>query len=313
MSEGKMNRRMIETIVALLLVLATVWAFVNRGEIVFYWNLFQVDRAGKQFYAEYPHLARGVAYSPRFGMGLDVYSPAEGENHPVLIFIHGGGWDKYDRKLFTPVGQKFIERGIVVVIPDYTLYPEAGYEQMTQEMAAATAWTLENIDQYGGDPSRVVIAGHSAGGHLAGLVATDEVWLNFEGHTNQELCGFIGLSGVYDIPAQMVFERSTGGTAPVMTAVMGGEANFAAASPSRYVFPGTPQTLLIHGSLDDTVPFSISQEFQQKLDAAGIPNELIIYPTKGHTDFLFDGFSDPSAPILNDISDFVQGCFLDVG
>ncbi len=308
-----MNRRMIETIVALLLVLATVWAFVNRGEIVFYWNLFQVDRAGKQFYAEYPHLARGVAYSPRFGMGLDVYSPAEGENHPVLIFIHGGGWDKYDRKLFTPVGQKFIERGIVVVIPDYTLYPEAGYEQMTQEMAAATAWTLENIDQYGGDPSRVVIAGHSAGGHLAGLVATDEVWLNFEGHTNQELCGFIGLSGVYDIPAQMVFERSTGGTAPVMTAVMGGEANFAAASPSRYVFPGTPQTLLIHGSLDDTVPFSISQEFQQKLDAAGIPNELIIYPTKGHTDFLFDGFSDPSAPILNDISDFVQGCFLDVG
>jgi len=308
-----MNRRVVTSIGALLLVLAGVWAFVNRGEIVFYWNLFRVDRAGKQFYADYPHLARDVQFSPRFGMGLDVYSPAEGDNYPVLIFIHGGGWDKYDRKLFAPVGQKLIEKGIVVVIPDYTLYPNAGYAQMTQEMAAATAWTLENIAQYGGDPSRVVISGHSAGGQLAGLIATDEVWLNFEGHTNQELCGLIGLAGVYDIPEQMVFERSTGGTAPVMTAVMGSEANFVKASPTSYLFPGTPQTRLIHGALDTTVPLSISQTFQQKLEAAGIPNELIVYPDKGHTDFLFDGFSDPSAPILDDISDFVNGCFLDVG
>ena len=111
----------------------------------------------------------------------------------------------------------------------------------------------------------------------------------------------------------MIFERSKGGTAPVMTAVMGGEANFATASPSNYVFPGTPQTLLIHGSLDDTVPLSISEELQQKLEAAAISNVLIVYPDKGHTDFLFDGFSDPTAPILSDISDFAQGCFLDVG
>lgn len=308
-----MNRRVIETIAALVVLLATVWAFVNRGEIAFYWNLYQVDRAGKQFYADYPHLARDVAFSPQFDARLDVYSPAEGENHPVLIFIHGGGWDKYDRKLFAPVGQKLIERGIVVVIPDYTLHPNAGYAQMAQEMAAATAWTLENIDRYGGDPARVVISGHSAGAHLAGLIATDEVWLNFEGHTNQELCGLIGLAGVYDIPAQMVFERSKGGTAPVMTAVMGGEANFPAASPSSYVFSGMPQARLIHGSLDTTVPISISEEFQQKLETAGIPNELIVYPDKGHTDFLFDGFSDPTAPILSDISNFVQGCFVDVG
>jgi len=308
-----MNRRVIGSIAALLLVLAVVWAFVNRGEIAFYWNLFQVDRAGKEFYASYPHLARNIQYSPEFGMGLDVYSPAEGENHPVLIFIHGGGWDKYNRQLFAPVGQKLVERGIVVVIPDYTLHPEAGYEQMTQEMAAATAWTLENIDQYGGDPYRVVISGHSAGGHLAGLIAADEVWLNYEGHTNQELCGFIGLAGVFDVSAQMVFERSKGGTAPVMTAVMGGEANFAAASPSSYVFPTMPPTRLIHGAQDTTVPLSISQTFQQKLDAVGIPNELIIYPDKGHTDFLFNGFSEPAAPILTDISDFVQDCFVDVG
>lgn len=297
----------------LLLVLAGVWAVVNRGEISFYWNLFLVDRAGKQFYAEYPHLTRDVQYSPDFGMGLDVYSPAEGDNHPVLIFIHGGGWDKYDRKLFAPVGQKFVEQGIVVVIPDYTLHPDAGYEQMAREMAAATAWTLENIAQYGGDPYRVVISGHSAGGHLAGLVAADEVWLNYEGHTNEELCGLIGLAGVYDVNEQMAFERSNGNTAPVMTAVMGGEANFAAASPSSYVFPGTPVTRLIHGARDTTVPLSISESFQAALDAAGVANDLIVYPDKGHTDFLFDGFSDPAAPILNDISDFVQGCFGDVG
>lgn len=71
---------------------------------------------GQTIYASYPHLARDIQYSPAFGMGLDVYSPAEGENHPVLI-IDGGGWDKYDRKLFAPVGQKLVEQGIVVAIP----------------------------------------------------------------------------------------------------------------------------------------------------------------------------------------------------
>lgn len=308
-----MNRRVVVSIGAVVLVLAGVWSFVNWGEIVFYWRLFLVDRAGKAFYAEYPHLTRDVEFSEKYGVKLDVYSPAEGDNHPVLIFVHGGGWDKYDRLLFAPVGQKLIERGMVVVIPDYTLHPDAGYEQMAAEVAAATAWTLENIAEYGGDPDRVVISGHSAGGHLAGLVATDEVWLNYEGHTNEELCGLIGLAGVYDIPAQMAFERSNGNIAPVMTAVMGGEENFAAASPSSYIFPGTPQTRLIHGGQDDTVPLAISQLFQTKLEAAGIPNELIVYPRKGHTDFLFDGFSDPAAPILADITEFVQGCYRDVG
>jgi len=308
-----MKRRLIGSIGAFLLLILASWAFLNRGEIVFYWNLYQVNRAGKQFYAEYPHLARDVAFSPKFDVRLYVYSPAQGKDHPVLIFIHGGGWDKYDRKLFAPVGQKFVERGIVVVIPDYTLYPDAGYKQMAQEMAAATAWTLDNIDRYGGDPARVVISGHSAGGHLAGLIATDEVWLNYEGHTNQELCGLIGLAGVYDVPAQMVFEREKGGTAPVMTAVLGGEANFVAASPSSYVFPGMPRTRLIHGARDTTVPLSMSENFQMLLDGAGIPNDLIVYPDSGHTDLLFDGLFDPAAPILSDIGDFVQGCFVDVG
>lgn len=303
-----MIRGVIGVIGTLLLVLGSAWAFVNRGEIAFYWNLYQVDRAGKQFYDAYPHLARDVQFSARYDALLDVYSPAEGENHPVLIFIHGGGWDKYDRKLFAPVGQKLIERGIVVVIPDYTLYPDAGYQQMAGEMAAATAWTLENIGQYGGDPGRVVLSGHSAGGHLAGLLATDQAWLNDVGHTNEELCGLVGLAGIYDVPAQMVFERSTGGTAPVMTAVMGGEAHFVEASPSSYVFPGMPRTRLIHGALDTAVPYSISEAFQQKLAAAGVPSELILYPDNDHTDFLFDAFSDPTAPILSDIGDFVQGC-----
>lgn len=291
-----------------LLLLAGLALFLWRHEIGFYWRLLQVYRSGQSFYASHPRLERDIVFHPDFDVRLDVASPATGDGYPVLVFIHGGGWDSYQKELFAPAAEKLTAKGIVTVIPDYTLYPEAGYAQMTREMAAAVAWTLENIERYGGDPARVVVAGHSAGGHLAGLVALDERWLQAFGHSPADLCGWIGLSGVYDVNGQMAFERSTGGTAPVMTAVMGGEENFAAASPVTYASAAAPPTLLIHGGQDTTVPLSLSEELHAALSAAGAASELIVYPQKGHTDFLFDVLSDENAPALQDISRFAEQC-----
>ncbi len=287
---------------------ATVFAFLNREDLTFYWNLWNASRTGAQFYKSYDHIARDVAYHPGSDERLDVYSPATGDNHPVLIFVHGGGWDSYDKTLFTPVAIKLLPYDMVVVIPNYTLYPDAGYVEMTDQVAAAVSWTVENIADYGGDPTRIVLAGHSAGGHLAGLVTMDERWLAAYALDPGAICGFIGLSGVYDVNAQMAFERAKGSTAPVMTAVMGGEENFAAASPITYVEAQRPALRLIHGDADTTVPLSISREFAAALDAAGLANELIVYAGKGHTDFLFEAITDARAPLVADIVDFVESC-----
>lgn len=281
--------------------------FYFRQDIVYYWKLWRVNQIGATFYEEYEHLARDID----FGGGdvrLDVYSPPQGENHPVLLFVHGGGWDSYEKEFFAPVAMKLVPRDMVVVIPDYTLHPDAGFEEMTRETAAAVAWTLENITEYGGNPGSLVLSGHSAGGHLAGLVAFESRWLDEVGHDPQELCGFLGMSGVYDVPMQMAFERSHGREAPVMTAVMGGEANFEKASPTTYASKGAPPTLLVHGAQDETVPLAISERLHTIQKEADLESELEIYPEKGHTDFLLEALTDDQALILSSIDRLIDRC-----
>jgi acetyl esterase/lipase len=96
---------------------------------------------------------------------------------------------------------KLIPEGIVVVIPDHTLYPEARYEQMAREVAAAVSWTPESIENYGGNPRHIVLAGHSAGAHLTGLVLLAPRFLRAHGHSASEISGWVRMSGPYDIRA----------------------------------------------------------------------------------------------------------------
>ncbi|MFW5785915.1 MAG: alpha/beta hydrolase [bacterium] len=320
-------RPLVPAVGIVLLTLIGLSGCATVSDAGYYFNLWRASRAGDRFYRNYEPGERDVAFTEVSDVRLDVYSPVEGDGHPVLIFVHGGGWDKYDKQLFAPVAMQLVPRDMVVVIPDYTLYPDATYREMSREVAAAVAWTFDRIDAYGGDPDRIVLSGHSAGGHLSGLVAFDESWLAEHDRSPAELCGWVGLSGVYDVDAQMAFERAKGGEAPIMTAVMEGEDNFPAASPISYIRGGAaasegasgraaahgaeahpPVIRLIHGALDETVPLSMSEDFASTLEAAGLPVELTIYPESDHADFLFEGLTDDNAQVLLDLTETVRGC-----
>ena len=295
-------------IVVVALGVSVALALILSDTLAFYGRLFQAYRTSRRFYAEYPHLARDVAFDPQLGPRLDVYSPEAGDNHPVLVFVHGGSWKDYDKKLFAPVAMRLLPLGMVVVIPNYTLHPDADYEQMASEVAAAVSWTLEEIQNYGGDPQRVILAGHSAGGHLSGLVLMDPRFLGAYGHSSDEICGWIGLSGVYDVRAEYDYWANKGSEPKVILEVMGGEQHFAQASPITYVRADLPPILLIHGDEDRTVPVEIAMNLQEALETAGIQSRLKLYRNAGHSDFLFRGLADESAPIVTDIADFVQAC-----
>ncbi len=290
----------------LLLALITLSGCTVISDAGFYLDLLRANRAGVRFRRTHEALELDVPYTAISDVRLDIYSPETPGTYPVLIFVHGGGWNSYSKDLFAPVAMQLVPRDLVVVIPSYTLHPDATYQQMAQEIAAAVAWTFANVSEHRGDPDRIFLSGHSAGGHLSGLVAFDPVWLGEHGHTPQELAGWIGLSGVYDIERQMAFERQTGGTAPVMTAVMEGPSNFADASPQTHarVTPeaNPPRTLLIHGAQDETVPVEMSIAFEQVLKEAGTTTQLSIFSGSGHSDFLFDALSDKDARVLNEIS-----------
>lgn len=315
------NRRSKSTILlraaVLLIVIAAVSGCALFSNISFYSGLFRANRAGARFRRNYEYLSADIRFSERSDVTLDVYAQPDDDGYPVLIFVHGGGWNSYDKELFTPVAMQLLPQEMVVVIPDYTLYPDATYRQMAREVADAAAWVFENIADFGGDPERVFLSGHSAGGHLSSLVSYDSGWLEETGHSLDEIRGWIGLSGVYDIGRHADGRASRGLESPVMTAVMEGPLNFAAASPETYVRDaagadesgsrtGAPSAWLIHGDADETVPVTESESMAAALREAGIPAELIIYPGAGHSDFLFGALNDDDAQVLLDLGRIVR-------
>ena len=137
-----------------------IFIYVAYGDTIAYnLRLLNAKRIADKFYAEYDGISKSIPYGSRAAQKLDVYRPETGSNYPVLIFVHGGGWDSGNKELYAPVAQKLLPEGLVLVVPGYTLYPDATYRWQTDDVAAAISWTLENIAQYGGDPKRIIAGG----------------------------------------------------------------------------------------------------------------------------------------------------------
>ncbi len=111
---------------------------------------------------------------------LNIFSPKNLKKHskkfdtknqklPVLIFVHGGNWNSGDKKTYSFFGRNFAKKGIVTVVVGYTLSPKANYDDMAKQIAAAVQWTKNNIEEYNGNPNKIFLTGHSAGGHLIAL------------------------------------------------------------------------------------------------------------------------------------------------
>lgn len=139
---------------------------------------------------------QGEGYNP-IKHRLDIYQPMTRPNAPVLVFIHGGGWISGDKSLYTHVGHTFARQGLMTVLINYRLTPEVRHPGHIQDVARAFAWVRENIHIFGGDPDTLFVSGHSAGAHLASLLALNESYLNAEGLGNEAIQGVVAISGVY--------------------------------------------------------------------------------------------------------------------
>lgn len=105
---------------------------------------------------------------------LDVYAPKKiTELKDVFVFVHGGTWKSGRKDQYKFLGNRMARKGVVTVIIDYRLSPSTDYKGMATDVATALKWTKENISSYGGDSHKIFVSGHSAGGHLAALVSTD--------------------------------------------------------------------------------------------------------------------------------------------
>jgi arylformamidase len=138
-----------------------------------------------------------VPFGPTVHETLDIF-PADTPNAPVFIFIHGGYWRAFSSKEFSGVALGPHARGITTVVVNYALCPQVNIDEITRQTRAAVAWTLRNITQYGGDPSRVGIGGHSAGAHLTAM-CLQTPWAQEYGLPQDPLKAAVLVSGLFDL------------------------------------------------------------------------------------------------------------------
>ncbi len=240
--------------------------------------------ASSAFAAE-PQVTRDLAYAKPADESrrLDVHAPAEGKDHPVLVWIHGGGWRKGDKTSVQRKPRAFVDKGFVFVSVNYRFVPQVTVEQMTGDIAKAIKWVHDHAKQYGGSPDNVFVAGHSAGAHLAALVCTDGSYLKAEGLSLSNIKGCIPVdTAVYDIPKQL---KGAGPLrARLYTSAFGkDEAAQKRLSPITHVAgnKGIPPFLILHvASRPDAT--ARSQAFAKALNGAGVKAELVPGVDKSH-------------------------------
>lgn len=140
-----------------------------------------------------------VSFGATVNETLDIF-PADIPNAPVFVFIHGGYWRALSSKEFSGIAQGLQPLGITTVVINYALCPQVNIDEITRQARAAVAWTARNIAQYGGDPTRIGIGGHSAGAHLASMCLLTEWERDYRLPANL-LKAAILVSGLYDLAA----------------------------------------------------------------------------------------------------------------
>ncbi len=232
-------------------------------------------------------IEEGVVFGSGGGRDLncDVYTPpGDVSNAPAVLMVHGGSWRNGDRTQLRGYGVLIGREGYVCVCTEYRLLDEAPWPAQIHDVKAAIRWMRANSDRLGIDPTRIVIQGNSAGGHLALLAAGTPGSPEFEGDGGnaEQPTDVAAVLAIY--PPTDLEAMQRGEAEPIAASAGFGNAAEVAktASPINYVTPDFPPTLLIHGTNDDVVPHSQSVAMYQALEEAGVAVELHTYGNQPH-------------------------------
>lgn len=252
-----------------------------------------------------------LTYTTQSGseLKLDVYVPplshplAHGEARPatpVVIQIHGGGWvagQKESRQLGV---LPYLQMGFAAVNVEYRLAKVAPAPAAVEDCRCALRWVVRNAKQFGFDPSRIVVTGGSAGGHLSlitamlpasagldrGCTTTDESgWEDAGLQGEMKVAAVVNWFGITDVPAMLHTPEERGYAVEWFGSMPNREDVARRVSPMTYVRSGLPPVITIHGDKDTLVPYSQAERLHAALDKVGVANKLVTIPGGGHGGF----------------------------
>ena len=225
---------------------------------------------------------RRVAYGPDKAQYFLDFAPEPAKDRGlVVVYLHGGGWDKGSPGFFSFIGERFAREGYRCVLPGYRLVPKFRFPAQLEDVTAGTRAALRYLEKQGVSTDRVVVVGSSAGGQLGALLC-------YTGELAGRFAGFIGLGGAYRFDLEAPLSLRVLGR----RLVGGGEAR--AAQPGLLLDEHSPKTpmLLIHGLEDGVVGFACGQDLYRRAFRLGIPARLYLPETgkDSHSDYVVGSF-----------------------
>lgn len=242
-----------------------------------------------------------IAYGPHPRQRVDVYQPNPAvSNPPMVVFFYGGSWSSGERADYRFVGEALASQGIVTVVADYRLSPEFRYPVFVQDSASAVRWAFAHARDYGVNPSRIFVMGHSAGGYNAAMLALDKRWLAAEGLSPSQLAGWIGLAGPYDFLP--IGDKKT-------QVAFNWPGTPADSQPLFHASRASPPALLLAPAKDTVVdPVRSTVAMAQKLKSSGVLVESELFDSVSHVTLVASMASvlRGRAPVLERVTAFVQ-------
>jgi acetyl esterase/lipase len=271
--------------VMLGLLLAALWAPVALGAD---------ETKGKKYDVL---VVKDVVYNPDKEPDerhkLDLYLPHGAKDYPVFVFIHGGGWRGGSKNGAAGIGVMFANHGVGLVSVGYRLSPKIVHPEHIKDIAQAFAWVFHNMGKRGANVKQVFVGGHSAGGHLAALLATDDSYLKKYKLSAADIRGVMPISGVFDVSN----ERLKG--------TFGDEESRKKASPLTHVKKDLPPFLVFYADKEIAGLGKQAERFGKALKEAGATAEVKMIKGRDHGSIMFRA-SDANDEVAKAIFAFIK-------
>ena len=223
-----------------------------------------------------------VAYGPTLSETLDIF-PAEKLCSPIHIFFHGGYWHSLTSRDFAFVAEGLVRNGITAVLVNYALCPSVSIDEIVRQSRAAAAWTYRNAEDFGGNPEQITVSGHSAGGHLTGMLLSTD-WEKNYGLPPNLIKGFLPVSGLFDLkpfpfswlqPKLLLTSEQVLRNSPV------------------FLKPVYSPHVMVAVGADESHEFQRqSKNYTIFLQKHGVPSEYLSMPGKNHFNIIHDFLGD---------------------